>query len=310
MDVHRECIPFPVIAVSFCACRKSAFSGSFQGFRLFWFLSVDGHLWQVWPFLSLLSCLLSSLCPLLAFQPRAPNWTWCFWYELLAAQFFLQVPLLNGCASLRLVPYPSYNYNFNVCLLGSHENMTFDIYTSMFCVWILNITFICCNNIAAFILLPMAHKQMHCAILSVDYPVQVFPFPVSNLDMISLWGLWLTVTSFILGYNGIIMRWVLVPGTPGIHLLEAPPLAASLDGNGCIVSHGDCVSVAQNEIRDPEYLWCLFPLRVLETVFFSQDFHLLSPRWWYSASQPLTSLNHISIPAQNESNSWMHHLLW
>lgn len=146
--------------------------------------------------------------------------------------------------------------------------------------------------------------------LSVDYPVQVFPFPVSNLDMISLWGLWLTVTSFILGYNGIIMRWVLVPGTPGIHLLEAPPLAASLDGNGCIVSHGDCVSVAQNEIRDPEYLWCLFPLRVLETVFFSQDFHLLSPRWWYRASQPLSSLNHISIPAQNESNSWMHHLLW
>lgn len=84
--------------------------------------------------------------------------------------------------------------------------------------------------------------------------MQVFPFAVSNLDMISLRGLWLTVTSFILGYNGIIVRWVLVPGTSGIHLLEVPPLATSLDGNGCIVSHGDCVSVARNEIGDPEYL--------------------------------------------------------
>lgn len=81
------------------ACRKPAFFGSFQGFRLFRFLSVNGHLflapkWQVWPFLFLLSCLLLSLCPLLPFQPTAPNCTWCFWFQLLAAQFFLQVPLL------------------------------------------------------------------------------------------------------------------------------------------------------------------------------------------------------------------------
>lgn len=115
-----------------------------------------------------------------------------------------------------------------MCLLGSHETMTFDICSSIFCVWILNITFICCNNIAAFVLLLMAHKQMDCAIWSLDYPMEVFPFTVSNLDMISSQGLWLTVTSFILGYNGIIMRWVLMPGTSGIHLLEVPPLATSL----------------------------------------------------------------------------------
>lgn len=161
---------------------------------------------------------------------------------------------LNGCASLRLVPYPAYIYNFNVCLLGSHENMTFDLCSPIICVWILNITFICCNNIAVFVLLLMAHKQMGGAIWSVDYPIEMFPFTVSNLDMISSQGLRLTVTSFVLGYNGIIMSWVLVPGTSGIHLLEVPPLATSLDGSGCIVSHGDGVSVARNEIGDPEYL--------------------------------------------------------
>lgn len=43
-----ECITFPVIAVSSRACRKPAFSGFFQGFRLFQFLckwtSVPMHL--------------------------------------------------------------------------------------------------------------------------------------------------------------------------------------------------------------------------------------------------------------------------
>ena len=95
---------------------------------------------------------------------------------------------------------------------------------------------------------------MDFAIWSVDYPMEVFPFTVSNLDMISSQGLRLTVTLFILGYNGIIMRRVLMSGTSGIHLLEVPPLATSLGVNGCIVSHGDCMSVARNEIGDPEYL--------------------------------------------------------
>lgn len=47
--------------------------------------------------------------------------------------------------------------------------------TVIVCVWILDISFICCNNIVGFVPLLMAHKYMGCAIWSVDYLMEVFP---------------------------------------------------------------------------------------------------------------------------------------
>lgn len=107
---------------------------------------------------------------------------------------------LRVCASFGLIPCPSYIFNSNVCLLGSCENRTSNGYSSKFFPvdFEHSLFFICCNKIAGFIPLLTAHKYMDCAIWSADYLMEIFYFTISSLDMISVQGLWFTVTSSIL----------------------------------------------------------------------------------------------------------------